>query len=120
MNILLVDDDGGNLAYVKGILEAQGHTVTAAYDGYHGLDTFQEKGVGFFDVVISDWHMPRMRGVEMAYNIRYLAPNQKIVMMSSDTEAVEEDLKQKKIKDIQVFFKLALNDQTLRKVIGGK
>ena len=110
VNVLIVDDDGGNLNFVKRILEAQGYTTVVAYDGVKGLEKFQEKENGFFDAVLSDWQMPNMTGTEMVERIRRVTPDQKIVMMSSDPKQVVQILKNIGLTDIPVIGKWEFDD----------
>jgi len=62
------------------MLELDGHTVTEAGDGAEGLDLF---GKGQFDLVITDFEMPIMKGNELAVNIKKLAPAQPILMITA-------------------------------------
>lgn len=67
MNILLVDDDPINLRVVAVLLREQGHQVTTARDGVEALALFV---AGLFPVVVTDWVMPQMDGIELVRRIR--------------------------------------------------
>jgi DNA-binding response OmpR family regulator len=67
MNILVVDDDSVALAMISTLLEKWGHEVLKAKDGQDGWDLFQTLDVG---VLIVDWEMPRMDGLELCRLVR--------------------------------------------------
>ncbi len=65
--ILVVDDDPDILALVRFKLEASGHEVVTAPDGEAGLAAAREHRP---DLVLADWTMPRLTGVEMLARMR--------------------------------------------------
>ncbi|WP_404337294.1 response regulator [Sphingomonas sp. MMS12-HWE2-04] len=69
LNILLVDDHDGVRATTGALLEDLGHQVTHAIDGPDALLCFQRTPESF-DVVITDYAMPRMSGTELVRQIR--------------------------------------------------
>lgn len=67
MQILIVDDDAQALELLAFILEQEGYQVTAAKNGDDALQLMRS---GRFRLVVSDWEMPGMNGVELCRNIR--------------------------------------------------
>ena len=67
MKILVVEDDIDSRETLKFLLELDGHQVTAAANGQDGWLAF---AFGHFHVVISDWIMPDMDGLELCRRIR--------------------------------------------------
>ncbi|MEM9366732.1 MAG: HD domain-containing phosphohydrolase [Planctomycetota bacterium] len=67
MKILIVDDDEIALAILQSSLEAKGHEVETASDGSLALDRLQD---GDIRMVITDWEMPTMDGLELCQAIR--------------------------------------------------
>ena len=65
--ILLVDDNQAGLAARKSVLEEFGHKVTTAVSGHEGLERF---GSETFDLMITDYKMPRMNGIELIERVR--------------------------------------------------
>lgn len=67
MNVLLVEDDAAMSALLQLILESRGHTVTAVADGKSGWECYQSQN---FPMVILDWLLPEMDGLEVCRKIR--------------------------------------------------
>jgi len=67
MKLLIVEDDDESRDVLKALLELDGHDVTAAWNGIKGWQAFQS---GEFSVVLSDWLMPEMDGLELCRRIR--------------------------------------------------
>jgi two-component system, chemotaxis family, chemotaxis protein CheY len=66
--ILLVDDDQGVRESIRGLLKAYGHTVVVAVDGEDGLNSFIDTGP--YDLIVSDYQMPNMDGLELLAAVR--------------------------------------------------
>lgn len=67
MRILIVEDDSDSRDTLKFLLERAGHDVTSAPNGLEGWRAFE---VGDYRVVLSDWMMPKMDGLELCRRIR--------------------------------------------------
>lgn len=67
MKILVVDDDEIALAVVKKILENDKYEVVLAEDGDSALEILRSNEIR---VVISDWNMPKVTGIELCRQIR--------------------------------------------------
>ena len=65
--ILVVDDDPVSRTLLERILIRAGYKVTAVENGREALRTLNEN---FFSIVISDWMMPEMDGIELCKAIR--------------------------------------------------
>jgi CheY-like chemotaxis protein len=78
--ILLVDDEQTVRQTIKLLLVFDEHTVTEAKDGREALDLFARET---FDLVITDFAMPRMQGNELAVRIKQLVPAQPIIMITA-------------------------------------
>jgi CheY-like chemotaxis protein len=82
-NILLVDDNRDGLLVRRALLEEIGCCVQIAVNGEEGLKLFQ---AGKFDVVVTDYRMPRMDGGELIQRIRALDPKARIILLSGFAE----------------------------------
>ena len=67
----------------KLMLDMDEHIVTEAGNGREALDLFAP---GRFDLVITDYYMPLMKGDELARNIKRLAPAEPILMITGSAE----------------------------------
>jgi CheY-like chemotaxis protein len=82
-NILLVDDNRDGLLVRRSLLEEIGCCVSIAINGEEGLKLFQ---ADTFDVVVTDYRMPRMNGGELIQRIRALEPGARIILLSGFVE----------------------------------
>jgi CheY-like chemotaxis protein len=78
-HILLVDDSRDGLLVRRALLEELGYTVEVAENGERGLALFQASN---FDVVVTDYRMPKMNGVELITRIRQCDAHARIVLLS--------------------------------------
>ncbi len=82
--ILLVEDDEPLRGFVRVMLELEGHQVTEASNGAEALSLFT---MGEFDLVITDFEMPVMKGNEFAAGIKLLAASVPILMITGSERA---------------------------------
>ncbi len=66
-NILLAEDNPVSCKLIEKTLIKAGYDVTTAINGRHALEQFNEK---FFPIVITDWMMPQMDGLDLCRAIR--------------------------------------------------
>jgi CheY-like chemotaxis protein len=83
--ILLVDDNKLGLAARKVVLEEQGYHISLAREGTEALAQFTP---GKFDLLITDYKMPRMNGLELIAKVRELCPGLPIILISGYAEAL--------------------------------
>src|SRR6202045_284918 len=67
MKILIAEDDNLSRLVLASTLKKQGHEVVAAENGLKALEAFQKD---YFPVLILDWLMPGMDGLEVCRKIR--------------------------------------------------
>jgi len=84
--ILVVDDEPFVCDAVKMMLNFDGHIVETASNGKEALAMFEK---GKFDLVITDFAMPSMKGDELAAAIKARAPNQPVVMITAYAEMLQ-------------------------------
>jgi CheY-like chemotaxis protein len=77
--ILLIDDNRDGLLVRRSLLEEVGCRVKIAINGEEGLKLFEAEK---FDVVVTDYRMPRMNGAEVIVRIRKLDPNARVILLS--------------------------------------
>lgn len=84
--ILVVDDEPFVCDAVKMMLQFDGHVVETASSARAALELFSPDK---FDLVITDYAMPQMKGDELAARIRERAPTQPIVLITAYAEMLQ-------------------------------
>jgi two-component system cell cycle response regulator len=69
LSVMVVDDDDASRRGMVMAMESLGHTCVGAHDGVDALQLYKEKHK-HVDVIISDWKMPRMDGIELCRAVR--------------------------------------------------
>jgi DNA-binding response OmpR family regulator len=67
MELIIAEDDPLAAELLRATLESMGHEVEVCLDGQEAWDLFKEKPVS---VVLSDWDMPEVDGMELTRRIR--------------------------------------------------
>ncbi|MFV5693198.1 response regulator transcription factor [Flavobacterium sp. LT1R49] len=67
MRILIVEDEAGIIQFLQQGLEEEGYQITSASDGLKGFELIQKED---FDLVLLDWMLPKMTGLELCKAIR--------------------------------------------------
>jgi phosphoserine phosphatase RsbU/P len=67
MRILIVEDDVDSSEMLQVVLEQSGHEVVSASNGLEGWQKFNS---GDYSVLISDWLMPEVDGLELCRRVR--------------------------------------------------
>ena len=84
--ILVVDDEPFVCDAVKMMLAFDGHSVETASSAKDALELFDKSK---FDVVITDFAMPAMKGDELALAIKARSPKQPVVMITAYAEMLQ-------------------------------
>jgi len=67
MHILIIEDEKGIVDFLKQGLEEENYTISVAYDGVEGLKNALDLPI---DLILLDWMLPKMPGIEVCKNIR--------------------------------------------------
>ncbi|HYB20022.1 MAG TPA: sigma-54 dependent transcriptional regulator [Thermodesulfobacteriota bacterium] len=78
--ILIVDDEKVQLEMLKGFLVKQGYGVETSEDGQRALEKIKK---GFFDLILSDYRMPGMDGLQLLKEVKRLNPEAAVVIMTA-------------------------------------
>ena len=87
LRILVVDDEKLVCDAVKLMLDFDGHEVQAAASGREALSLLQES---HYDLVVTDYHMPEMKGDELAAEIHSKNAGPPVVMITAYPERLQQ------------------------------
>ncbi len=119
LNVLIVDDSAVMRKIIIKALNESGFTdinITEASDGVEGLKFFDAKKT---DLILADWNMPNMNGIEFIKKVRETATSKKIIIIMITTEGsaskMEEAMNNGADNYITKPFTSAQLEQKLRK-----
>ena len=107
-NILVVDDDLTSLLFFRLLLESKGFNVATASDGIRALEMLEN---GDFRMVVTDFHMPQMSGLELAVKVREYHPQIDVIMVTAEDPS--NILKAAVDAGISQIFSKPVNSKTL-------
>lgn len=87
MKILIAEDERELLKIIRLYLEKDGHQAYTAANGREALELLYEGG---FDLLITDWMMPQMSGIELCREIRRAGLPVKIIMLTAKDDTADE------------------------------
>ncbi|MFV3128530.1 response regulator [Niveispirillum sp. KHB5.9] len=80
LRILVVEDQQQTRVWIADVLKQMGvREVQTANDGSEALDIVHRDPAGV-DLIICDWAMPRMNGMDLLASVRNLRPNLPFIM----------------------------------------
>ncbi|MDD3219857.1 MAG: response regulator [Lachnospiraceae bacterium] len=98
LKTLIVDDDITICEHTRDVLMEMGMKAEWVESGYRAVELIQTmwNKKDFFDIVLLDWKMPDMNGIETARRIRRIVGNEVtiIVMTAYDWTQIEQEAKQ--------------------------
>jgi CheY-like chemotaxis protein len=94
--ILCVDDEWNGLEGRRMLLEQRGYEVLVATSGEEALQVLASHPT---DLVLLDYHMPKMNGDVLAQHIKDTQPDVPVAMLSA-----EEDLAESALESVDVFI----------------
>jgi CheY-like chemotaxis protein len=87
VRVLVAEDDESVCAMYRAALESRGHHVVISHDGQECVDVYKQamakSGHRPFDVVVLDYRMPRVDGLEAAKEILKASKGQRIIFASA-------------------------------------
>ena len=122
MNVMLVDDSRTIRNIQKRTLQQLGHTdIMEAEDGVQALAKFNEKAP---DLIMIDWNMPNMNGLELVQKIRETNKTIPLIMCTTEVdksrvlEAVKAGVNNYIVKPFTADSLGEKIEQTMAKVAG--
>jgi two-component system, cell cycle response regulator len=89
MNILVADDDPTSRLIVAAALGSLGHECQTVTDGAEAWEAFRSQRP---DVVISDWMMPGLNGLELCRNIREHDPSRYVYFIMVSGQGLLDEI----------------------------
>ncbi|MCD6350489.1 MAG: response regulator transcription factor [Armatimonadetes bacterium] len=86
MHVLIVEDDKKLASFLRRALSEKGHVCEVAADGAEGLKAWQS---GSFDLVVLDWMLPRLDGLEVLRRARAVGLRTPVLVLTA-REAVDD------------------------------
>ncbi len=115
IKILIVDDFKTMRRIIKNLLKELGFSnVTEAEDGSMALGILKSND---FDLVISDWNMPKMEGIELLKRIRCTEHLEKLPVLMITAEAKREQVIEAAQHGINGYIVKPFNAATLKEKI---
>jgi two-component system chemotaxis response regulator CheY len=120
MNVLIVDDSSAMRKIITaaiGKTYLKGSRLIEASTGKEGLDKFLD---GNFGMILSDWNMPEMDGIEFVSRVRKIDSRVKIIMITTEgtmgklESALDEGVDEYVVKP----FTPETLDRKIKKVLG--
>ncbi len=88
-NILVVEDDRLNRDLISKVLRRDGHGIVEACDGTVALEILQ---MMHFDLVITDFVMPKLNGLKFVEQLHALQPRLPIIFITGYRSAVSRHM----------------------------
>ena len=88
MHVLIVEDEAGIVQFLQQGLEEEGYTVSSAADGNIAFEKIQKQN---FDLILLDWLLPKMTGLELCKAIR-LKNNTTPIIFLTARDTVQETI----------------------------
>ena len=88
-HVLLVDDDRDVLNTTADMVSERGYTVELANCGAEALEILK---TATFDVMLADYNMPGMKGVELIERAKKLYPKMKCLLMTGHAELADGEM----------------------------
>ena len=113
-NILIIDDDREFSMELEDILKDEGYTVKTSLDGKNGLNLIEN---GNYDVILLDYKMNEMNGIDVLKKLKEQNLNKKIIMISG-TINIEYFLEDGHVSDMveNIFYKPFKIDALLKSI----
>jgi len=83
-----VEDEAGIVQFLQQGLEEEGYTITSASDGLKGFELTQKNN---FDLILLDWMLPKMTGLELCKSIRLKNSHTPILFLTAK-DTVQETI----------------------------
>ncbi|HTP41708.1 MAG TPA: sigma-54 dependent transcriptional regulator [Nitrospiria bacterium] len=126
--LLVVDDDPQMCRLVSDVLTEEGHTVLTATNGAEALSRLVGSDGEPFDLMITDLHLPAMKGLDLMFQARQRQPDLSVIIITAfgSIESAIDAMKQGaydylpkpfKIEELILTVSKALRESALRREV---
>jgi response regulator RpfG family c-di-GMP phosphodiesterase len=115
MKILIVDDDATTLKLLTRSIKKWGYSVSKAANGKEALEQLNDSK---FDMIVSDWLMPEIDGLELCHKVRSLDLKHYIYMILISGQDTRTDIVRGLEAGVDDFITKPLNLDELRARLG--
>jgi two-component system cell cycle response regulator CpdR len=110
MQVLIAEDEREAAELYRMVLETRGHVVTLTFNGKDCVDVYRKAlehaaDKPSFDVVVLDYRMPLMDGLQAAKEILEVEPKQRIIFASAHAQVASIDVHDKFNQVVQTIQK---------------
>ena len=113
--ILVVDDDRLNRQLISKVLRQEGYQVVEACDGALALEILQMLR---FDLVITDFVMPKLNGIEFVEQIHTLQPRTPIIFITGFVSVISGEAILEEVTEVLPKpFELGVLRSTVQRVL---
>jgi len=89
MRVLIVEDEPDVLLLLENRVRAAGHAVESATDGETAIDILRERRPA---VIVLDWMMPRVSGIEVLEQLRADDPDHAVKVLMLTAKSQQSDI----------------------------
>ena len=92
MRILVVDDSLTMRKIITNVLKELGVHHELIIEAADGMDAIGKVKTHSFDLILTDWNMPKMNGLELVQNLRKLPKTEKTPIIMITTEGAKTEV----------------------------
>ncbi|HEV2394364.1 MAG TPA: response regulator [Verrucomicrobiae bacterium] len=111
--ILVVEDEALVAHTIRMALTVDGHTVDVVEDGEKALAAFNPE---LHDLVITDFRLPNMDGLEVAQAVKERCPGKPVILMTAHIEAISD--RTGKVSNVDLLMGKPFSIRDLQQAIG--
>ena len=78
--VLIIEDDDSARKQLAKLVRKEGFEVTEAEDGAAGFEIFKEMKP---DIIITDFSLPKMDGLELIHRVKRLSPEVQVILITA-------------------------------------
>lgn len=93
-NILIVDDSIPMRAVIKKVIKASGFDVGEVFEASNGKEACQVLNDAWLDLVLTDYNMPEMNGLELLENMQHDETLKSIPVVMITTEGSQQRIEE--------------------------